>query len=66
MSLMALWLTSCATRTSTVIDTSSDWVRLARPVKAAVQTYKGGGVWVEAGTMTMPAGWYCGPGKKPE
>jgi len=39
-------------------------VRLARPVKASVQTYKGNGVWVDSGTATLPAGWWCGPGPK--
>lgn len=59
-----LLLNGCATRTTTVIDTSSDWVRLARPVQAKVETYQGNGVWAEAGTMTLPQGWFAGPGPK--
>jgi hypothetical protein len=37
---------------------------LSKPVKAKVQTYQGNGVWAESGTMTMPAGWYAGPGPR--
>jgi hypothetical protein len=64
MSLLALAMTGCATRTATVIDTSSDWVRLAKPARARVQVYEGKGVWRDAGTMLLPQGWVAGPGPK--
>jgi hypothetical protein len=65
MSLTALLLTGCATRTATVIDASSDWVRLTAPTKAKIATYQSG-QWAESGMMTLPAGWYAGPGPKPK
>jgi hypothetical protein len=61
---LSLILNGCATKTIKVIDTGSDWVRLSAPVKAKVSTYQGAGVWVESGTMELPAGWYAGPGQK--
>ncbi len=66
---LLLTLSGCATKTVKVIDTSSDWVRLAAPIKARVSTYQGtdatgAATWVEAGVMELPAGWYCGPGPK--
>ncbi len=64
MSLISLSMTGCATRTAIVIDSSSDWVRLVKPVTACVATYKDG-KWVEAGNAKIPAGMYIGPGKKP-
>jgi hypothetical protein len=36
---------------------------LTAPVKAKVATYQDG-KWVEAGTTTLLAGWYAGPGPK--
>lgn len=65
MSLMMLCVSSCATRTTVVLNTASDWVRITRPVKAHIATYQNG-VWVESGVATLPAGWFSGPGAKPE
>ena len=58
---MLMCLVGCATKTVTVIDTSSDIVRLDADVRAKVSTYQGNGVWTSAGSMVMPKGWVCGP-----
>lgn len=57
-----IFATSCATRTTTVIDTGADIVRLDAPVKAGKVSVFRDGVWHSAGKMTLPAGWFCGPG----
>ena len=44
-----------------VIDTASDVVRLDAPAAAAVSIWRGG-TWQHVGKMTLPAGWYAGPG----
>ena len=62
--LLLMVLCGCATRSVKVIDTSSDWVRIKKPVATVVETYQGNGVWVEAGKMELPAGWMAGPGPK--
>lgn len=58
---LTLLISSCATRSVTVVDTAADVVRIDKPVKAKVSV-KRGAVWSEAGTMMLPAGWYAGPG----
>ncbi len=66
-SLMLLVISGCATHTATVIDSSSDWVRLDKPTKASVETAKrinGELVWIHAGTVWLPAGMMVGPGVK--
>jgi hypothetical protein len=65
MSLMALSIAGCATRSVVVIDSQKDWVRLTKPVKASVATYdRATSKWVDAGKAELPAGMYVGPGKK--
>lgn len=57
-------LAGCATRTATVVNQSNDVVRLLKPAKARVATTRDGKTWQDAGTMTIPAGWYATPGPK--
>lgn len=47
-----------------VIDSSSDVVRLGPGVRGPVYVLKDG-AWVRTGKVTLPEGWYAGPGPKP-
>jgi len=42
------------------VDTTKDWVLINRPTRAKVSVWRAG-KWVDAGTMTIPAGWKAGP-----
>lgn len=48
-----------------VIDSARDVVRLDKPARASVSTMQNG-KWTHAGRVTLPAGWYAGPGPLPE
>lgn len=50
----------CATRT-VVIDRQSDVVRLGPKVRGRVYVWKDG-AWTLSGKVTLPEGWYAGPG----
>jgi len=56
-----LLLNGCATRSAIVIDASSDIIRIDKPVSAKVSITRDGKTWINAGTMTIPAGWCAGP-----
>jgi uncharacterized lipoprotein YajG len=62
--LSLLLLCGCATRSTILVDTQRDMVLIVAPVKAKVAVWQGG-KWVENGTMILPAGWICGPERKP-
>lgn len=50
----------CATRT-VVIDASHDVVRIGPGVKGKVYVWRDG-AWTLTGKVTLPEGWYAGPG----
>lgn len=54
--------TSCATKT-VVLDSQADVVRLGAGVRGPVYTWQNGS-WTLAGKVTLPEGWYAGPGPK--
>ncbi len=57
--------TSCATKT-VVLDRSADVVRLGPDVRGKVYTWRAG-AWTLSGKVTLPEGWYAGPGpREPE
>lgn len=53
--------TGCNTTRTVVIDRQSDVVRLGPGVRGKVYVMRAG-VWVECGKVTLPEGWYAGPG----
>lgn len=56
-------LNGCASRTVTVVDTSTDIVRLDAPTgPVPVSRYVGNGKWEHIGKMILPAGGIYGPG----
>jgi len=60
---ISILLTSCVTKQVTVIDKSSDVVRLGKGVKGHIYVYKNN-QWIDAGVANLPEGWYAGPGPK--
>lgn len=50
----------CATRT-VVLDRQSDVVRIGPGMRGKVYVWRDGG-WVLRGKVTLPEGWYAGPG----
>ena len=64
LSFAALAVAGCATRSTILVDSTSDMVLIVKPCKASVAVWQGGR-WVENGTMTIPAGWVAGPEKAP-
>ena len=54
----------CATRV-VVVDSQEDVVRLGKNVKGSVYVWRGG-QWEKARRVTLPEGWYAGPGPKAE
>lgn len=50
----------CATRT-VVLDRQSDVVRIGPGMRGKVYVWRDGG-WVLSGKVTLPEGWYAGPG----
>lgn len=64
LSLVALTVAGCATRSTILVDSTSDMVLIVKPVKASVAVWHGGR-WVENGKMTIPAGWVAGSEKAP-
>lgn len=58
------WLTGCATKTI-VIDSQADVVRLGPGVRGPVYVWRDGG-WRLTGRVTLPEGWYAGPGPLPK
>lgn len=61
--LFALTIQSCATRTTVVIDSSSDIVRLGPDVRGHVYIWDTNTkTWaLSTDKVTLPAGWYAGP-----
>ena len=47
-----------------VIDRQSDVVRLGKGVRGEIYTQQADGSWVKQGKVTLPEGWYAGPGPK--
>ena len=54
--------TSCGTRTI-LLDSSADIVRIGPNVTGKVYIWQDGG-WRLSGKVTLPEGWYAGPGPK--
>lgn len=52
----------CATRT-VILDSQSDVVRIGPGVKGKVYIFRNG-AWTLSGKVTIPEGWYAGPGPK--
>lgn len=61
---LLIFASGCAARI-TVIDSQADIIRTLKPVKVKAAIWRDG-QWIEAGKVTLPAGWYCGPGPLPE
>jgi hypothetical protein len=60
---MLTLLTGCATNRTVLIDSQSDVVRLGPGVRGRVYVWQDGG-WKLSGKVTLPEGWYAGPGPK--
>lgn len=56
-------LAGCAVERTTVIDRNSDVVRLGKGVRGEVYVWRDG-AWRPAGKVTLPEGWWAGPGPK--
>ena len=54
--------TSCATKTI-VLDSSADVLRIGPNVTGKVYVWQDG-AWRLSGKVTLPEGWYAGPGPK--
>jgi hypothetical protein len=54
-------VTGCGTTRTVVINAAEDVVRLGRGVRGEVYVWRDG-QWVRAGRVTLPEGWYAGPG----
>lgn len=54
--------TSCATKT-VALDSQADVVRLGPDVRGKVFIWQNG-AWTLSGKVTLPEGWYAGPGPK--
>lgn len=61
---IGIWLTSCATRT-VVLDRQNSVVRLGPDVRGHVYVWDQG-AWTRTGKVTLPEGWYAGPGPRPQ
>lgn len=48
----------------TVLDSKADVVRIGPGVRGKVYTWQNG-AWTDAGKVTLPEGWYAGPGPLP-
>lgn len=57
---LLIYATSCATKT-VVLDSQSDVVRIGPRMRGHVYTWNGH-TWERAGKVTLPEGWYAGPG----
>lgn len=57
---LAICATSCAART-VVLDSQADVVRLGPGVRGKVYVWQAGG-WTLTRKVTLPEGWYAGPG----
>jgi hypothetical protein len=53
----------CTTR-AVVLDSQADVVRLGPRVRGKVYVWRSG-AWQLAGKVTLPEGWYAGPGPRP-
>ena len=59
---LIIFATSCATKTI-VLDSSADVVRIGPDVTGKVYVWQDG-AWRLSGKVTLPEGWYAGPGPK--
>lgn len=59
---LLIFASGCATRT-VILDSQSDVVRIGPGVKGKVYIFQNG-AWTLAGKVTLPEGWYAGPGPK--
>lgn len=59
--VLAVFLCGCAADRVIVLDRQQDVVRLGRGVRGEVYVWRNG-QWIRAGKMTLPEGWYAGPG----
>lgn len=64
MAGVLIFVSGCASR-AVVIDAASDVVRIGPGVRGHVYVLKNG-VWTDAGKVTLPEGWYAGPGPVPD
>lgn len=69
LSLFALGLllgcgSGCATNRTVLIDAATDVVRIGPGMRGRVYVWRDGG-WQLSGKVTLPEGWYAGPGPKP-
>lgn len=51
----------CATNRAIVLDSNRDVVRLGRDIRGHVYVWQNG-AWQLVGPVTLPEGWYAGPG----
>lgn len=61
---LVICATGCATRTI-VLDRNRDVIRLGPDVRGTVYVWRDG-AWTLSGKVTLPEGWYAGPGPAPE
>jgi hypothetical protein len=59
---MIICVSGCVNRQVTVIDSAIDVVRLGKGVRGPIYTQNANGEWQLQGPVTLPEGWYAGPG----